>query len=118
MIGYMFVYGVDGFGADVMPAEEEGVYLNFDRAFAHQCKLNAEVDSEIVFYEDGYGEDYYPETDTILAKLDEEDDIDAYNEELEKHIIKDIKGICEDINNNWDMPPFGYYKIVEVEIHE
>ena len=38
--GYAFVYGVDGFGADTAPALEEGIYLDFDKAFKHFCDLN------------------------------------------------------------------------------
>ena len=40
MVGYVFTYGVDGFGADTAPAHEEGVYLNYDAAFKHLCELN------------------------------------------------------------------------------
>lgn len=40
MKGYAFVYGVDGFGADTAPALEQGVYLDFNKAFNHFCELN------------------------------------------------------------------------------
>ena len=41
MTGYVFTYGVDGFGADIAPAHEEGVYLSYESAFNHLCELNA-----------------------------------------------------------------------------
>ena len=40
MIGYVFTFGVDGFGMDTSPAFEEGCYLNFNKAFKHLIKLN------------------------------------------------------------------------------
>lgn len=40
MKGYIFTYGVDGFGADIAPAYEEGCYLDFDKAFNHLIELN------------------------------------------------------------------------------
>lgn len=40
MKGYIFTFGVDGFGADVAPAIEEGVYTNYETAFYHLCELN------------------------------------------------------------------------------
>lgn len=40
MTGWIFTYGVDGFGADVAPAHEEGVYLNRNKAFKRLCELN------------------------------------------------------------------------------
>ena len=43
MKGYIFTYGVDGFGADVAPAYEEGCYLDFDKAFNHLIELNHEI---------------------------------------------------------------------------
>lgn len=114
MFGYVFVYGVDGFGEDTSFDAREGVYLNFDKAFARQCELNAGCTS---LYEEGYGEDYYPETNHILAEAEENEDWDAYDEELAKHILTDIKEICEQINS-FDEPPFGYYQLIEVEIYE
>jgi hypothetical protein len=40
MTGWAFTYGVDGFGQDVAPANEEGIYLSFNKAFARLCELN------------------------------------------------------------------------------
>lgn len=118
MTGYVFTYGVDGFGADVAPAHEEGVYLNYDKALQHLMELNknAIVKSNSYFYEKGYGEDYYPKTDTVLAKLEEKEDWETYNKELNKHILTDIKSICERIME-MDEPPFGMYSMEEIEIH-
>lgn len=41
-VGYVFTYGVDGFGADVAPATEEGFYTDFDKAFQRLVELNHE----------------------------------------------------------------------------
>lgn len=40
MKGYVFNYGVDGFGADVAPAHEIGCYLDFDKALEKCKELN------------------------------------------------------------------------------
>ena len=118
MTGYVFTYGVDGFGADVAPAHEEGVYLDYNKAFQHLVELNESAIAECGrrFYEKGYGEDYYPETDTALAKLEEAEDWEAYEKELNKHILTNIKSICERIME-FDEPPFGMYSMEEIEIH-
>lgn len=49
MRGYAFIYGVDGFGADVAPALEEGIFLNYEEAFQKQLKLN-----DMWYDEEGY----------------------------------------------------------------
>ena len=38
MKGYVFTYGVDGFGADVAPAYEEGCYNAYYNGH-HQCVI-------------------------------------------------------------------------------
>lgn len=43
MVGYAFCYGVDGFGADIAPALEEGIYTDLEKAFSHLIKLNHEM---------------------------------------------------------------------------
>jgi len=43
MTGYAFILGVDGFGADNEPAYEEGIYLDYDKAFAHLKELNRKI---------------------------------------------------------------------------
>lgn len=116
-IGYVFTYGVDGFGADVAPAHEEGVYLDYDKAFNHLVELNSNVKTSREFYEEGYGEDYYPEDDKVLAKLEAKEDWDGFNTELEKHKITAIRAICERIMK-YDTPPFGMYSMEQIEIHE
>lgn len=118
MTGYAFIVGVDGFGEDTAPAYEEGIYTNYDEAFAHLCKLNKDAiqNSSFSFYEDGYGVDYYPETNTILARAEEEEDWDTFEIEMHKHEITDINKICE-IINNYVNPPIGFYTMVEVNIY-
>ena len=99
MKGYVFTYGVDGFGADVAPAYEYGCYLDYNKAFRKLCDLNAQTlaDSDIVFYEEGYGEDYYPDDNTILREAEEKRDWAAYEAELQKHILTDTVAICKRI---------------------
>ena len=40
MKGYVFNYGVDGFGEDTAPAHHLGCYLNFDKALEKCKELN------------------------------------------------------------------------------
>lgn len=40
MKGYVFNYGVDGFGADVAPAHSVGCYLDYNKALEKCKKLN------------------------------------------------------------------------------
>lgn len=117
MVGYVFTFGVDGFGADVAPAHTEGVYLDYDAAFKHLCKLNESAikNDEHTFYEDGYGEDHYPESDEAMAKAQENDDLDAIAAELEKHKITSVSEICKRIMQ-YEIPPFGMYSMEEIEI--
>ena len=128
MIGYTFVYGVDGFGADVAPAYEEGVFLNYEKAFAH-FKTLTQRQLEMTgrnFYEEGYGEDYWPLEDTELENLFNAIEESDYDEELiakfdalmDTHILHDIDIICNHIIDYYDDPPFNFYQIVEVEIIE
>ena len=119
MKGYVFTYGVDGFGADVAPAYEYGCYLDYNKAFRKLCDLNAQTlaDSDIVFYEEGYGEDYYPDDNTILREAEEKRDWAAYEAELQKHILTDTVAICKRIMV-YDDPPFGMFSMVEIQIEE
>ena len=119
MKGYVFTYGVDGFGADVAPAYECGCYLDYDKAFRKLCELNAEIleGSNRVFYEEGYGEDHYPDSNIILRKAEEKRDWTAFEAEMEKHILTDIVAICKRIIE-YDEPPFGMYSMVEIQIKE
>lgn len=128
MIGYTFVFGVDGFGADVAPAYEEGVFLNYEKAFAHFKTLTQKQLEKTgrKFYEEGYGEDYWPLEDTELEELWDAIEKSDYNEELMKkldalmdtHVLHDIDTICNFIIDYYDDPPFNFYQIVEVEIIE
>ena len=94
MTGYIFVYGVDGFGEDTAPAYEEGVFLDCEKAWAHFKDLTERQLKETnrKFYERGY-------------------------EEEETHILHDLDEICERIND-YDDPPFGFYQMIEIEIIE
>ena len=118
MKGYVFTYGVDGFGADTAPAYEEGCYLNFDKAFAHLVELNH--DSIInndgpIFYEDGYGIDYYPDDDIELKKAEEED-WELFDKLMEKHKIIDEIAINKSFIER--EPWYGMYAMEEIEIKE
>ena len=119
MKGYVFTFGVDGFGADVAPAYEEGCYLDYDKAFAHLCELNERAiqDCPYTFYEEGYGEDYYPEDDIALRQAEEKQDWSQYEIELNKHILTDITAICNRIIDFYT-PPFNMYGMEEIEIKE
>lgn len=119
MKGYVFTFGVDGFGADVAPAYEEGCYLDYDKAFAHLCELNERViqGSFHTFYEEGYGEDYYPEDDIALRQAEEKQDWPRYEAELNKHVLTDITAICKRILD-FSMPPLNMYSMEENEIKE
>lgn len=97
MVGFTFVYGVDGFGADVAPAYEEGFYLDFNKAFKKQMELNKNI-----FEEEGEFEYYTYNRDT---------------KEEEYHIIEELDETCKKINT-YDEPPIGWYQLVKVEIIE
>jgi hypothetical protein len=116
MKGYVFTYGVDGFGADVAPAYEIGVYLDFKKAFAKLVELNHKAITEgtFVLYEKGYGEDYYPSSDLELAKADKEEDWDLFIKLMEKHTIRDEKEINKEFIN--EEPFYGMYALEEIEI--
>ena len=94
MIGYVFVYGVDGFGADTAPAHEEGVYLDYNKAFNHLVKLNKECMEH-------HPRDFYTNRDEYNGKL-----------------LKNIKDICELIISEYEEPPYGFYSMEEIEIYE
>lgn len=117
---YIFVRGVDGFGEDISPAFEEGIYTNYETAFKKQLKLNENADLDnLFFFEDGYGEDYYPANNIILTKAEEEKDWDTFDEEIEKHRITDLSTVCKKINENAnESVPFRMYGIVECELIE
>lgn len=116
MKGYVFTYGVDGFGADVAPANEEGCYLNFEKAFAHLVELNhTEIDSR-TFYESGYGEDYYPSKDKELCQAEEEENWELFEILMDGHMITDEIEINKTFINV--EPQYGMYAIEEIEIIE
>lgn len=117
MKGYVFTYGVDGFGADVAPAYEEGCYTNFSKAFAHLIELNHDNIYTREFYEDGYGVDYYPNTDKELAIAEELEEWEEFDRILNKHRLTDEIEINQRFIN-CDEPPYGFYGMEEIEIKE
>ena len=120
MTGWVFVFGVDGFGADTAPAHEQGVYLNFDKAFTKLCELNFEqlelFDAE--FYEDGYTKYEYPDDDLELKAAEDAEDWDLFNELMEKHKLTKIEDICMERCVNPEEPPYNFYALEEIEIIE
>ena len=118
MKGYVFTYGVDGFGADVAPAHELGVYLNFEKAFAKLIELNHKAIREkgFITYEEGYGEDHYPESDLELVEAEDNDNWDLFEKLFEKHIITDEKEINKKFINR--EPEYDMYALEEIEIIE
>lgn len=118
MKGYVFTYGVDGFGADIAPAHEVGVYLDFDKAFAKLIELNHDAIKEHPsnFYEKGYEIDTYPENDLELIKAEEEEDWELFDKLMNKHIISNEKKINEQFINT--EPYYGMYALEEIEIIE
>ena len=121
MTGWTFIRGVDGFGANIRPEYQEGVYLDYNKAFARLVELNTQAlkenPSDDPFYEEGYGEDYFPEDDIEAKQAYEAEDWDRFDEIMKKHQCTDIIKICEALLN-YEEPPFGYYTLVEVEIYE
>ena len=120
MTGWVFTFGVDGFGADTAPAHEEGVYLNFDKAFARLCELNSKQleYSNVDFYEDGYTECDYPDDDLELKAAEDAEDWDLFDELMEKHKLIKIKDICAKWCVNPEEPPYNCYALEEIEIIE
>ena len=121
MKGYTFVFGVDGFGYDVAPAYDQGVYLDYNKAYARLIELNTAqlFTHDYAVYEEGYGVDYFPDDNLIMAKAEKEEDWDTYSEELDKHMTSDPKAVCDYILETFaGEPPIGFYSIVEIEIHE
>lgn len=95
--GYTFVYGVDGFGADVAPAYEEGIYLDFNKAWAHFIELTARA----LKAHDGKFETWDWSKDP------------EFGEEL---ILTKASEVAKYLWKNYTEPPFGWYLLVEVEI--
>lgn len=95
---WALVFGVDGFGEDMAPALEEGIFLNKENALKHCIKLNLKQlkENNIELYEEGWGEDYYDEESEdgkILLALEDKDDYQnpLWDKIFSKHIIKDKK---------------------------
>lgn len=114
--GWIFTYGVDGFGADTSPAYEEGCYLNFDKAFKHLMELNHEsiFDDDYGFYEEGYGIDFYPSSDKELTHAEETENWELYDKLIKSHRIYDEKEINKQFINT--EPRFDMYALSEIEI--
>ena len=95
---WALIYGVDGFGADIAPALEEGIFLNRETALEHCIQLNLEQfkKNDINLYDKGWGEDYYDEESEdgkILLALEDKDDYQnpLWDEIFDKHTIKDTR---------------------------
>ena len=116
--GWVFVYGVDGFGEDIAPAHEEGCYTNFNKAFEHLMELNhdAIVNAEYDFYEEGYGIDSYPENDKELAEAYESGDFELFERLMDKHILTDERQINELCINCEYCLFYGMYGLDEIDI--
>lgn len=113
--GYVFVVGVDGFGQDVAPAIEEGIYFDFDKAFQRLVELNHNgIQNCDPFYEEGYGEYECPESDKKMAKALKEKNWDLFYTLLEDHILTDEN----EINKQFiDCDPyFHMYALQKIEI--
>lgn len=119
MKGYVFTYGVDGFGADTAPAFKEGCYLNFDKAFMHLVELNhdAVISSDYGFYEDGYGIDYYPNSDIELVHAEDTENWELFDKLMSTHLIIDEIEINKRFVN-CEQPRYGMYALEEIEIKE
>jgi len=120
MKGYVFTFGYDDFGEDVAPAHEEGIYLNFDKAFKRLCELNSKMlnsKKKSPFFEKGYSEDYYPDNDIELKQAEETKNWELFDTLLNKHRITDIEKICSMYCVN-KKPYFEFYAIEEIEIFE
>ena len=118
MKGYVFTYGVDGFGADVAPAHEFGVYLDFEKAFEKLVELNHDAiqNNERTFYEKGYEEDSYPDTDVELTQAENNEDWDLFDKLIAKHELSAEKEINKLFIN--DEPCYGMYALEEIKIIE
>lgn len=118
MKGYVFTYGVDGFGADTAPAFEEGCYLNFEKAFAHLVELNHNLMSKnpYGFYEEGYGIDYFPDEDKELMQAENNEDWELFDKLMDKHKLNNEIEINKKFINA--EPYFGMYALEEIEIIE
>ena len=115
--GWVFTYGVDGFGADTAPAYEEGCYLDFDKAFKHLIELNHEAifdNDNYGFYEEGYGIDFYPSTDKELTHAEETENWELYDKLINSHKICDEREINKQFINT--DPQFDMYALEEIEI--
>ena len=115
--GWVFTYGVDGFGADTAPAYEEGCYLDFDKAFKHLIELNHEAifDNDYYgFYEEGYGIDFYPSSDKELTYAEETENWELYDKLIKSHRIYNEREINKQFINT--DPQFDMYALEEIEI--
>ena len=84
MTGYTFVYGVDGFGADVDPAYEEGIYLDYNKAYNHLKELTTQIIENEIQDEIIYIDDHEYKRDEILSKMDKPTNYSAYRDRLLK----------------------------------
>ena len=119
---WALVYGVDGFGADIAPALEEGVFLSKEQAVEHCIKLNLDLlkDNQNEIYEEGWGEDMWDkstEDGKILEELFQKEDFDnpLWEEIMSKHILEGRAGAKK--LAIYEEPVYGFYCIRETFIH-
>lgn len=121
---YVFIQEIEGWGIDRIVCDYKlGIYSDFEKAFAKLVELNHDAIKECPFdfYEKGYGEDYFPDTDIELAKvLEEANKIrnwDLFEKLLSKHIITDEIEINKKFIN--ELPVYSkLYGLKEIEITE
>lgn len=118
---WALVYGVDGFGADIAPALEEGIFLSKEDALEHCIKLNLDMleNSDYRIYEEGWGVDYWDEESEdgkILSELAEDYDFDnpLFDEILERHALSDEEA-AEKLSLR-EEPLLNFYSVQETFI--
>lgn len=119
---WALVYGVDGFGADIAPALEEGIFLSKEEALEHCISLNLEQleNNEITVYEEGWGEDSWDKSTNdgkIIEELFQNDDFDnpLWDEIFDKHCLNKRDGAKALAIR--EQPALGFYCIQETFIH-
>lgn len=116
MTGYVFGRGFEDWCNMVIDVKE-GVYCDFEKAFKHLVELNKEQIDFYPLYEDGYGEDYFPESDEELCEAENNEDWDLVGKLIERHRIYDPLVATNLILKEYkEEPPHGYYSLKEIDI--
>lgn len=108
MTGYVFTFGVDGFGADVAPAFEEGCYLNFNKAFKHLIKLNHEMYLQL-------REEAFKGNGNIEIELLKKDFLEI-GDEIHAYALEDEKTFNRKLGVEAYEPWYDMYGLEEIEI--